>query len=323
MPRSARKASLLPRLVVLADSLAFHGPEGPVPLADPRLYPNQAGAALEAATGAAWDVQVWARAGYGLRETWLGLQKDVHLQQQLVIGADAVVLGTGTMDQASVAVPRWVVLSLAYLRPPRLRRRVRNAIDRWHPAATRLTRGRWRYTPPSVVAHGFAKSVDALRLFAPQAALVCVLPAVHRAAYYGGVDRWHEVTHRTRARAGAGQGRPCRRPAPRCPRRTWTATTPTARTGAGSCTPRSAPRWPRRLLPQLRYGDDNNTPGELGAAGLRGWPRRRQRHRPAEPELGNASGGTVTRPWTADDRSSSSPGAIPRRCRRPSGTPTR
>ncbi len=187
----------MPRLVVLADSLAFHGPEGPVPLSDPRLYPNQAGAALEAATGTAWDVQVWARAGYGLRETWVGLQKDVHLQQQLVLGADAVVLGTGSMDQASVAVPRWVVLSLAYLRPPRLRRRVRNTIDRWHPAVTRLTRGRWRYTPPSVVAHGFAKSVDALRLFAPRAALVCVLPTVHRAVYYGGVDRWHEVTHRT------------------------------------------------------------------------------------------------------------------------------
>lgn len=196
----------MPRLAVLADSLAFHGPEGPVPLADPRLYHRRAAARLARATGEDWDVAVWARAGWGLRETWLGLQKDVNLQQQILMGSAAVVLGTGTMDQASVAVPRWAMQALAFVRPVGLRRRVRVAVDRTHPAATRLTCGRWRYTPPSVVAHCFAKSVAALRLFAPDAALVCVLPAVHRAVYYGGVDRWHAVTHATMAGLAEAKG---------------------------------------------------------------------------------------------------------------------
>lgn len=194
--RIARISGDLGRLVVLGDSLSFHGPEGPVPLDDPRTYPNLLGEQLDVLTGRPWAVDVWARAGWGVRELWLALQKDVHLQQQLLVHADAVVIGLGNADQLSVAVPRWVVMALPYLRPTRLRREVRRRIDHLHPAATRLTRGRWRYTPPGVISHSFAKSVDAIRLFAgADVALAGVLPPLHRTVYYGGVTRHHAETH--------------------------------------------------------------------------------------------------------------------------------
>jgi diglucosylglycerate octanoyltransferase len=207
--RIASTASGLGRVVVLGDSLSFHGPDGPVPLSEPRLYPNVLGRRLDALTGRVWAVDVWARAGWGLRELWLALQKDVHLQQQLLVHADAVVLGIGNADQLSVAIPRWAVMALPYLRPTALRREVRRRIDHLHPAATRLTRGRLRFTPPAVIEHCFGKSVDAVRLFAgPQVPLVAVLPAAHRTTYYGGVTRHHDEVHALLTRLAAARDVP-------------------------------------------------------------------------------------------------------------------
>jgi len=170
------------RLVVLGDSLAFHGPHGPVPLAEPRLYPNR----LVAALPGDWDAVVVARAGWSLREVWVALQKEVHLQQQVLMGAGAVVLGVGSIDPLPVGVPRPLQVSLPYLRPTRLRRRVRRALDRVHPRLVRLTGARLRYTPPSVHAHCLGKSIDAIRFFTGGAPLVAVLPGVHAGPYYAG-----------------------------------------------------------------------------------------------------------------------------------------
>lgn len=172
------------RLAVIADSLSFHGPEGPLPLADARLYPNRLGARLAAATGEPWDVAVVARAGWGVREGWLALQRDVHLQQQVLLHADAVVHGLGSSDSLSVGVPRPLMAVLPFVRPTALRRAVRRAIDRHHHRLVALTAARVRYTPLPVYRHAWRKSVEALRLFAPDAALCAVGPAVHRSPRY-------------------------------------------------------------------------------------------------------------------------------------------
>nr|WP_114591983.1 GDSL-type esterase/lipase family protein [Euzebya pacifica] len=211
-PPTARLASIsrdFGRLVVLGDSLSFHGPEGPVPLRDPRVYPNVLGESLGQSTGREWAVDVWARAGWGVRELWLALQKDVHLQQQLLMDADAVVLGMGSADQLSVGVPRWVMMALPYLRPTSLRREVRRRIDHVHPTLVRATRGHFRFTPPDVIAHCWGKSVDAIRLFAGQdVPLVAVLPADHRTTYYGGVRTHHEEVHALYVRLAAERNVP-------------------------------------------------------------------------------------------------------------------
>jgi diglucosylglycerate octanoyltransferase len=192
----------MPRLVVVADSLSFHGTDGPLPLADPRLYPNILGAHLAAATGADWDVAVVARAGWGVREVWLALQRDVHLQQQLLVGADAVVLGAGSSDSLSVGVPRPLMAVLPFLRPTSLRRRVRRGIDHHHHRLVALSGARIRHTPMGVYRHGWRKSVEALRLFAPDAALCAVAPAIHVGGYYAGRHPFHaEALAATRALA--------------------------------------------------------------------------------------------------------------------------
>lgn len=179
------------RLVVLGDSLTFHGPEGPLPLADPRLYPNALGSRLGAATGDAWEVVVIARTGFGVRELWLALQRDVHLQQQVLVGADAVVMGVGSMDTATVGLPRPVTALLPFVRPTALRRRLRWWLDRWHPRLVRLSRERFVHTPRPVYRHCWRKSVEGVRLFAPGAALCAVVPALHAGPYYAYSLRHH------------------------------------------------------------------------------------------------------------------------------------
>lgn len=190
------------RLVVLGDSLCFHGPDQPVPLAEPRLYPNVAARALARASGAPWEAVVVAQAGWSLRELWRALQKDVHLQQQVLLGADAVVLGVGSMDSLPVGLPRVVADALPHLRPTRLRRAVRHRLDRAHPSLVRLSRARLRWTPASVQEHAWPKCVDAVRLFSGGAPLVAVLPPPHRAGYYAGRQPWQADVRERYVRLG-------------------------------------------------------------------------------------------------------------------------
>ncbi|HVM21439.1 MAG TPA: GDSL-type esterase/lipase family protein [Egibacteraceae bacterium] len=179
------------RVVVIGDSLTFHGPVGPLPLHDPRLFPNLLATALTEATGDPWQAQVVARAGWGVREAWLALQRDVHLQQDLLIGADAAVFAVGSSDTLPVGIPRGLLATLPFVRPTSLRRRLRRGIDRVHPHLVRATGGRLRYTPLSVYRHGWRKSIDAVRLFTRDAPLCAVLPATHRGPYYAGNLRHH------------------------------------------------------------------------------------------------------------------------------------
>lgn len=179
------------RLVVLGDSLTFHCDTGPVPLTEPRLWPNLLANELQRRTGERWEAVVVARAGWSVRDSWLALQKDVHLQQQVLIGAGAVVMAVGSTDQLPVGVPRVVNAALPYVRPTPMRRRLRRALDAAHPHLVGATRGALVWTPPEVYAHCWRKTIGGLRLFAPDAALCAVLPGIHVGRYYGGGNNPH------------------------------------------------------------------------------------------------------------------------------------
>jgi lysophospholipase L1-like esterase len=196
------------RLVVLGDSFTFHGPDGPVPLHEPRLYPNVLRDRLAAATDRDWDVAVIARAGWSVRDVWLALQKDVYLQQRVLVGAEAVVLGVGSFDWVPVGVPTPVRALLPYVRPTELRRRLRILLDRHHHVLVRATGGRIVRTPDAVFAHNWRKSVEGIRLFAPQAALCALEPGVHRAPYYGYLHPHHARGLALTRRLGAETGVP-------------------------------------------------------------------------------------------------------------------
>nr|WP_285654377.1 diglucosylglycerate octanoyltransferase [Actinomycetospora sp. NBRC 106375] len=170
-----------PVLVVIADSLSFHGPDRAEPADEPRLWPHVAadllGGRAELHAGLGWTARHAWRAMVGDPRIWASLRH-----------ADAVVLGVGGMDTLPSPVPTAVRELIPALRPAWLRRAVREAHRRATPGAARVL---GRAGPVALPAAETVRYLERLRVavttLIPGIPVVGMLPAVHRAPAYGGV----------------------------------------------------------------------------------------------------------------------------------------
>lgn len=172
-------------MLLVADSLAFHGPAGPVLLTDARLYPNVLGRLLAA------SVDVIARAGLTSREAWWALTRDPVVYSVLLLRASAVVLGVGGADHMPASLPTYLVDGIAYLRPGTLRRAARRAYRALHPRVVRATDGRLRVLPQRATDAYLGRCVEAIRALRPGVPVVAVTPPPHSSKYHGHVTRGH------------------------------------------------------------------------------------------------------------------------------------
>jgi hypothetical protein len=163
---------------VLADSLAFHGPQQPELLTHPGLYPNVLARELGV------EVDVVARYGWTARDVWWALTKDPNVYSILLPRADGVVIGVGGMDSLPASLPTYLREGLAYVRPGWLRRRVRLAYHYAHPYAVRVLRGRIRVLPQVATDAYLARTVRGIRHFHPGLPIVTMTPAPWDAPYY-------------------------------------------------------------------------------------------------------------------------------------------
>lgn len=147
-------------VLVFGDSLTFHGPAGPVALADPRLFPN----VLCSALGPHVAVDVVARLGWTARDAWWALTKDPYVATVLAPRADALVLSLGHMDQLPAAVPTYLRDGIPYVRPGGLRRRTRSVYRSVSPRLIRLSGGRLRQLPQAATDVYLTRIVQAVRL---------------------------------------------------------------------------------------------------------------------------------------------------------------
>src|SRR5205085_1356183 len=99
------------RVLVLTDSLAFHGPERGELLTEPRIWPNVLARALPGA------VDVVARRGWTARDAWWALTRDPQVYSVLLPRADVVVLAVGGMDYLPALLPTYLREGIPYLRP--------------------------------------------------------------------------------------------------------------------------------------------------------------------------------------------------------------
>lgn len=166
------------RLFVIADSLAFHGPERIEIPTDPRLYPQVAASLLDC------EVDLLAREGWTARDAWWGLTKDPNAYGTYLPRADAVVIAVGGMDQLPASVPTWLRESIPYLRPGGLRRQVRAAYRRWTPSVIYATGGWLRQLPQSATDRYLTRIVEAVHVVRPGAPIVLLAPTVYRSPYY-------------------------------------------------------------------------------------------------------------------------------------------
>lgn len=182
-----------PRVLVLGDSLSFHGPDGGYAADEPRLWPNVTAERL----GGSADLV--AGIGWTARDAWWSLTGDPRVWAELH-RVDAVVLAVGSMDTLPSPLPTYLRSGLRYLRPPVLRRAVRGAYLAAQPRLSVLLRGRPAVLPTRLTVHYLRRAVAALRTLRPELPIVAWLPSVHRAASYGYV---HTVRSHTEAAVAA------------------------------------------------------------------------------------------------------------------------
>ncbi|MFI9006519.1 diglucosylglycerate octanoyltransferase [Actinosynnema sp. NPDC053489] len=168
------------RLLVLGDSLSFHGPEGPLPADHPRLWPNVAASALGG------HAELAAGFGWTARDAWWSLTGDPRVWS-LLPRTDVVVLAVGHMDTLPSPLPTYLRQGLRYLRPDGLRRRARSGYRTLQPVLSRAFRGYPVALPPRLTVRYLDDSVRAVRALAPGIGVVGMTPSVHCSAAYAGV----------------------------------------------------------------------------------------------------------------------------------------
>lgn len=180
------------RILVLGDSLAFHGPAQAELLTHPGLFPN----VLGRLTGT--EVDTVARLGWTTRDGWWALTKDPHVYSVLLPRASAVVLALGGSDTLPVSLPPYLRDGIAYLHPEPLRRVARRAYHAAHPRLVRATRGRRTALPVRRSMEYLTRCVEGIRYFHPGMPLVTMDIGPYTASHHGaGSDnrRYNDALH--------------------------------------------------------------------------------------------------------------------------------
>lgn len=175
------------RVAVIGDSTSFSDATGPLPPHAAVLWPNVMAHELATHTGREVSVTVWARPGVDALAAWQALTKDRHLMFDVVGPADVVIVAIGSFDHAPAGLPPVLDAVVPYVRPARLRRRVRSAMRALHPHVVRLRGARGLRTSADEFARRYGQVLDqAHGLTMGRAVCVALGPTSHRARHHGG-----------------------------------------------------------------------------------------------------------------------------------------
>lgn len=162
-------------LLIFADSLAYYGPTGGLPADDPRIWPNIVGMQL------GWDVELIGRIGWTCRDVWWAATQDPRAWAALP-RAGAVILATSGMDSLPSVLPTALRELIRYVRPPWLRRWVRNGYGWAQPRLSPVARSA---LPARLTVEYLELTRGALDFNRPGVPIVASLPSVHVAPTYG------------------------------------------------------------------------------------------------------------------------------------------
>jgi len=166
------------RVLVVGDSLTFHGPDQAHPPGDPRLWPNLLAADLGG------DVDVAAGVGWTAREAWWALTRDPKLWGEYLPRAQALVIAVGGMDALPAAIPTYLRQGISYIRPGWLRRRVRGVYTGFSPRVMAALGGPLRQLPQGATDHYLSRIVQAVRTWYPDLPILLLTPSPHDSSLY-------------------------------------------------------------------------------------------------------------------------------------------
>ena len=173
-----------PTLLVFCDSLSYYGPTGGLPSDDPRIWPNIVASQL------GWDLELIGRIGWTCRDVWWAATQDPRAWAALP-RAGAVIFATGGMDSLPSPLPTALREMIRYVRPPWLRRWVRDGYGWMQPRFSPISRAA---LPPHLSAEYLEMTRNAIDFNRPGIPIVASLPAVHIAETYGKAHHGREGT---------------------------------------------------------------------------------------------------------------------------------
>lgn len=162
-------------LLVFCDSLSYYGPGGGLPADDPRIWPNIVAAHL------GWDLELIGRIGWTCRDVWWAATQDPRAWAALP-RAGAVIFATSGMDSLPSPLPTAARETIRYIRPPRLRRWVRDGYGWLQPRLSPVARSA---LPPKLTVEYLEMTRGAIDFNRPGIPIVACLPSVHIAPSYG------------------------------------------------------------------------------------------------------------------------------------------
>lgn len=176
-------------VLVLGDSLTFHGPAYAEPASEPRLWPNVLADTLGV------RAELFAGAGWTARDAWWAVSGNPRVWA-LMPHLGAVVFAVGGMDTLPSPLPTYLREGLRYLRPDWLRRRARQGYLAAQPLLARAQAsafGGWPVAlPPRLTARYLERCRVAIHAIRPRLPIVALSPSVHRSAGYGYVHGGRE-----------------------------------------------------------------------------------------------------------------------------------
>lgn len=159
-------------ILVLGDSLCFHGPDARLRLDDARMFPNVMADRLAELTGRPVEATVVARSGWTTRDLWELVTKDIHTQEDLLPAADVVVLHAVGADALPVGIPTWAKDLIPRVSHAPTRKRLRRLYFDHHARLVRLTGARMRMVPRSVSLDLWPRLVDMVRFYSGGAVVI-------------------------------------------------------------------------------------------------------------------------------------------------------
>jgi hypothetical protein len=164
-----------PVLLVFCDSLSYYGPTGGLPADDPRIWPNIVAAHL------GWELELVGRIGWTCRDVWWAATQDPRSWAALP-RAGAVIFATSGMDSLPSPLPTALRELIRYVRPPLLRRWVRDSYGWLQPRLSPTARSA---LPPRLTVKYLEMTRGAVDFNRPGIPIVASLPSVHIAPTYG------------------------------------------------------------------------------------------------------------------------------------------
>jgi len=171
-------------ILVLSDSLAFHGPSDGELTTEPRLWPNVM-ARLLSQQGEPTEATIFGRRGWTARDAWFAITRDPHVFSVLLPRSSTVILAVGGMDYLPTILPTHLREGVRLLRPEPVRRVATATFRRAQPHGSKLFDGRWRTLPQSLTDEFLTRSVDGVRYFHPNMRVLGIVPPGHDAPAYG------------------------------------------------------------------------------------------------------------------------------------------